>query len=192
MKRTQLFGATVAVALLAGTGLELRATRPTANIVIEWNQILQDTIPGAGGVMAPRFYSMVHIAMFDAVNAIEREYTPYRVRLRDRGRGSPEAAAAQAAHDVLVALNRRRWRSMLRRSSGSSARRLPSSCAGVRRSARGSPRKMLAWRQNDGWMVTGVPPYVRTTASGALAADAARITPPRRSRTFRTRHRWRS
>ncbi len=105
MKRTQLFGATVAVALLAGTGLELRATRPTANIVIEWNQIVQDTIPGAGGVMAPRFYSMVHIAMFDAVNAIEREYAPYHVRLRDRGRGSPEAAAAQAAHDVLVALN---------------------------------------------------------------------------------------
>ncbi len=49
--------------------------------------------------------SMVHIAMFDAVNAIERDYSPYRVALRERGRGSPEAAAAQAAHDVLVGLN---------------------------------------------------------------------------------------
>ena len=50
MKRTQLFGATLAVALLAGTGLELRATRSAPTVVIEWNQIVQDTIPGAGGV----------------------------------------------------------------------------------------------------------------------------------------------
>ena len=47
---------------------------------------------------------MMHIAMFDAVNAIEREFDPYRVRLPRSAGGSPEAAAAQAAHDVLTAL----------------------------------------------------------------------------------------
>ena len=46
----------------------------------------------------------MHIAIFDAVNAIEREFEPYRVRLRGWAGGSPHAAAAQAAHDVLVAL----------------------------------------------------------------------------------------
>ena len=55
--------------------------------------------------MSPGFYAMTHIAMFDAINAIERDYEPYRVRLRQGVGGSPEAAAAQAAHDVLVALN---------------------------------------------------------------------------------------
>lgn len=103
--RRGLVGVTLVLALVAGAGHQARATRSTTNVVVEWNQIVQDTVPGAGGVLAPRFYAMVHIAMFDAVNAIEREFSPYRVRLRDRGRGSPEAAAAQAAHDVLVALN---------------------------------------------------------------------------------------
>ena len=48
---------------------------------------------------------MLHIAMFDAVNAIEREYTPYHARLIAHPAASAEAAAAQAAHDVLTALN---------------------------------------------------------------------------------------
>ena len=122
--------------------------------MIEWNQILQDTIPGAGGVMAPRFFSMVHIAMFDAINAIEREFDPYHVRLRDRGRGSPEAAAAQAAHDVLVALNPPAtavYDAALARQLGSK----PSDF--VRRGAAVGARvatEVLAWRQNDGWIVS--------------------------------------
>jgi hypothetical protein len=46
-----------------------------------------------------RYYTVGHIAMFDAVNSIQRRYTPSR-----RGalvRRLSEAAAAQAAHDVL-------------------------------------------------------------------------------------------
>ncbi len=67
--------------------------------MFEWNQIIQDTIPGGGGAGAPRFFALTHIAMFDAVNAIEREFEPYHVHIRP-GNGSTEAAAAQAAHDV--------------------------------------------------------------------------------------------
>jgi hypothetical protein len=173
MKRTQLFGATVAVALLAGTGLELRATRSAPTVLLEWNQIVQDTIPGAGGVMAPRFYSMVHIAMFDAINAIEREYDPYRVRLRDRGRGSPEAAAAQAAHDVLVGLNAPAtavYDAALARQLG------PKPSEFERRGAAIGARvakEVLAWRQNDGWIVTGLPPYEEPLLPGRW-----RPTPP--------------
>ena len=48
---------------------------------------------------------MTHIAMFDAINTLEREFEPYRVRLWHWGGGSPGAAAAQAAHDVLVGIN---------------------------------------------------------------------------------------
>jgi hypothetical protein len=47
---------------------------------------------------------MVHLAIFDSVNAIERRFTPYLVEpLADPG-ASPEAAAVAAAHAVLVAL----------------------------------------------------------------------------------------
>ena len=46
----------------------------------------QDTIPGGGGAGAPRFFALAHIAMFDAVNAIEREFEPYHVQHPTRER----------------------------------------------------------------------------------------------------------
>jgi hypothetical protein len=61
-------------------------------------------MPSNAGLLAPRYYAMMHVAMFDAVNAIERRYTPYHARLRAHPVASAEAAAAQAAHDVLKAL----------------------------------------------------------------------------------------
>ena len=80
MHKPTLIGATLALALLAPTGRDLRATGSTADIVFEWNQILQDTVPAPQNPLTPRFFSMTHIAMFDAINAIEREFEPYRVR----------------------------------------------------------------------------------------------------------------
>ena len=47
--------------------------------------------------------AMVNVAMFEAVNGIEGRYTPYLSSSPIRGTGSKEAAAASAAHDVLVA-----------------------------------------------------------------------------------------
>ena len=47
---------------------------------------------------------MLHVAMFDAVNSIEERYRPYHVRVRASHGASSEAAAAQAAHDVLAAV----------------------------------------------------------------------------------------
>jgi len=44
---------------------------------------------------------MVHVAIHDAVQAIEKRYEPYYVEIPG-STGSPEAAAAKAAHDVLV------------------------------------------------------------------------------------------
>ena len=103
MNRTGLFAATLILALLAPAGYTTRATGSSAAVVFEWNQILQDSFP-TQGVGTVRPFSLTHIAMFDAINAIEREFEPYHVRLRDAS-GSPAAAAAQAGHDVLVGLN---------------------------------------------------------------------------------------
>ena len=140
--------------------------------MFEWNQILQDTIP-APGALAPRFFAMAHIAMFDAVNAIEREYEPYHVRLRHWGGGLPEAAAAQAAHDVLVVINAPAtavYDAALARQLG------PKPSDFVRRGAAIGARvakEVLAWRQNDGWIVTGLPPYVEPLLPGRWQPDAA-------------------
>ena len=47
---------------------------------------------------------MMHAAIYDAVNAIDRQYQPYLVHLENVSPGaSQEAAANAAAHDVLGA-----------------------------------------------------------------------------------------
>lgn len=50
-----------------------------------------------------RIYAMTNAAIHDVLNAIERRYTPYSFDTRATGATSPEAAVAQAAHDILIA-----------------------------------------------------------------------------------------
>ena len=73
-------------------------------VITEWNTIAEGAIPASAGVTLPRTYAMMHIAMFDAVNSIEGGYTAFHVRVPAWYGASREAAAAQAAHDVLTAL----------------------------------------------------------------------------------------
>src|SRR5688572_19210989 len=71
-----------------------------ADIVTDWNL---HTF-AAGGPQAPRTLAMVHLAMFDAINAIEPRYRPYLTLPAPPAGASAEAAAASAAHGVLVRL----------------------------------------------------------------------------------------
>src|SRR5437016_1032090 len=76
-----------------------------ADVVTDWNTIAistvsADTLPAR----QVRDVAMVHAAMFDAMNAIRPYYTPAMVLITAKGYASREAAAAQAAHDVLAAL----------------------------------------------------------------------------------------
>src|SRR5262249_39012180 len=48
--------------------------------------------------------AMVHVAMFDAVNSIERRWRPYLTRLPAASSTSKEAAAAAAAAAILTAI----------------------------------------------------------------------------------------
>jgi hypothetical protein len=72
-------------------------------VILEWNRILTQN-QGAGNLFSFRQYAMLHIAMFDAVNSVTPRYTPYRIEVAGASASSDEAAAAQAAHDVMVAL----------------------------------------------------------------------------------------
>ena len=85
--------------------------QPTAeaiNVVIEWNRVLLAIVrtPGAqpATIHPTRSFAVMHAAIYDAVNAIDRTHKPYLVRLFAPRDTSQEAAAASAAHDVLVAL----------------------------------------------------------------------------------------
>ena len=51
-----------------------------------------------------RTLAIVNVAMFEAINAVERGDTPHKLNISAERSTSIEAAAAAAAHDVLVAL----------------------------------------------------------------------------------------
>lgn len=49
-------------------------------------------------------YAMMHVAMFEAINAIAGKYTPYTAKIVAAPGSSMDAAAATAAHGILVKL----------------------------------------------------------------------------------------
>jgi membrane-associated phospholipid phosphatase len=79
------------------------------NPVIEWNRTLLAIVrtPGAqpATIHSTRSFAMLHAAIFDAVNNIGRDFEPFAVHHPHISRrASAEAAADQAAHDVLASL----------------------------------------------------------------------------------------
>jgi hypothetical protein len=166
--RTILIATVAALALAAPLqrALSAQSGGDAPTVIYEWNKVLQDTIPGGGGAGAPRFYALTHIAMFDAINAIERAYEPYRVQFKNPVNGAAPAAAAQAAHDVIVALNpaaTTAYDTLLEQQLGSGAPGFErhGAAIGARVAA-----EILAWRQNDGWLVSPFPAYSEPALPG--------------------------
>jgi PAP2 superfamily len=88
---------------------EARSSAQSVNPVVQWNRNLLLIIrtPGvqSATVHPTRSFAIMHAAIYDAVNSIDRTHRPYLVHLSDAPRdASQEAAAAAAAHRVLVAL----------------------------------------------------------------------------------------
>jgi hypothetical protein len=84
-----------------------------ADAVIDWNETTAEAAFAAGlensagcvdGLHESRIFAMVHVAIHDALNAIDRRSQPYAFDGQAPAGTSPEAAVAAAAHDVLVAL----------------------------------------------------------------------------------------
>jgi len=101
------------LAVMAGVAIGRANPAPqsseTINPVIQWNRTLLGIVrtPGAqpATIHPTRSFAILHAAIYDAVNAIDRKHRPYLVSLPDVSRdASQDAAAAAAAHQVLIAL----------------------------------------------------------------------------------------
>jgi hypothetical protein len=78
-----------------------------ADTIPDWNLITANALQTAKagtGLAHSRVYAMVHGAMFDAVNAIDRRYQSYAADLKAPVGACPDTAATVAAHTVLVDL----------------------------------------------------------------------------------------
>jgi hypothetical protein len=77
-------------------------------VVIDWNQVLLSIVntPGAqpANIQPTRSFAIVHAAIYDAVDAIDRTHQPFRIFVRAPRDASETAAADAAAHAALVAL----------------------------------------------------------------------------------------
>ena len=100
------------ISVAAGTvvmaGLLILAVAPlaVANEVVQWNETTMKLIEANGqiAVVSTRTLAMVHGAIHDALNAIDRKYDAYYFEGPADSSASPDAAVAAAAHTVLVGL----------------------------------------------------------------------------------------
>ena len=93
------FVLSLAIALLLAASLNAQ------NVVVQWNAIASTAIvtnakeaPGASGV----WFAYVHLAVYDAVNAIDHRFEPYVFEGKAHPGANKDAAVVAAAHRILV------------------------------------------------------------------------------------------
>jgi hypothetical protein len=160
----------------------LLAPQPVvADEVLDWNAITQKSINVAKvpGALQPRILAIVHTSIFDAVNGIERRFTPIHVDAEAPKGASRRAAAVQAAYTALVSLFPAQSAALgddLEKSldaiASDAAVENSSSIAIGRMWGEQVANEILAWRNADGLAPPG-PPYL-----GSLETGKWRPTPP--------------
>src|SRR5882724_336423 len=152
------------------------------NPVVQWNRALLAIVrtPGAQSatVHPTRSFAIMHAAIYDAVNAIDRKHRPYLVRLSNVPRdASQETAAAAAAHEVLVALYPA-FKATLDAQLQQSLAQIPDGngkTAGVLIGQNAADR-ILAARSNDGSNAPPIP-YVFGAAPGDYQSTPPNFAP---------------
>jgi hypothetical protein len=168
------------VLLGQGAGGSAVAEEPPSSPVLEWNQTFIDTLvaTGTANSSSPRLGAIVHTAIFDAYNGIERRYTPIFVHDPAPPGASRRAAVIAAAHTALVALFPSQASVLDARYEDALAELGDDDGCGGEAVERGIAwgtlvaQKVLAWRAADGFAVTH-PPFTGGTEVGQW-----RPTPP--------------
>jgi hypothetical protein len=145
--------------------------------VIDWNQILLSIVNTAGAqpanIQPTRNFAILHAAIYDAVNSIDRSHEPYLISVRSPRDASQTAAADAAAHTALVGLYPAQQASLDTDYAAELAKVAdgPAKDKGVRVGEQVAS-DLLAVRANDGSNVIP-PPFVAGTNPGDY-----RPTPP--------------
>jgi hypothetical protein len=150
--------------------------------VTDWNQIMLDALvapPAVAAPLTPRPAAIVMAAVFDAVNGIERRYSPIHVPPAAPAGASQRAAAVQAAYASLLRLfpaqastfDAQRTVSLAGIASGPAAENSESIQRGIEW-GQSVADAIWDWRTSDG-LSNVQPPF-----TGGLAPGQWRPTPP--------------
>jgi hypothetical protein len=138
-----------------------------ADPIAAWNEISETAVNTAGHPppVAALDFAIVHLAIYDAVNSIDRRYEPYYT-LVPGATGSASAAAAKAGHDVLVGLFPAQSATLDADYANFVAANGvdpldPGTAVGAKAAA-----NILALRENDGRFPANPPPFLGRTAIG--------------------------
>jgi len=102
-----LLAVSLVAALATAAPANARST-PSPNAVTAWNAnagkaaLAACIAPVDNPLNESRMYAMTHVAIHDALDAIDRRSQPYAYDVRAKRGSSPDAAVAAAARDVLV------------------------------------------------------------------------------------------
>jgi hypothetical protein len=144
-----------------------------ADVVLDWNQIAVETTAGNPFTQA-RFLAITQLAVFEAVNAVTRDYRPYLGSVTAANGASADAAAIVAANGVLrhyfpasaATLDARRDADLALIPAG------PAKDDGIAAGA-DAAEAMIAARVGDG----GLPPPAGIAPAGAPALGVWQRTP---------------
>ena len=93
---------------IRGPARHAQAASQSGQPVIDWNQVLLSIVNTAGAqpanVQPTRNFAILHAAIYDAVNSIDRAHQPYLISVRAPRGASETAAADSAAHAALIGL----------------------------------------------------------------------------------------
>jgi len=174
MKKTVRYG-------LALTGLAavLMTNARAEDPIAAWNQISETAVKTAGHPppVAALDFAIVHLAIYDAVESIDRRYEPYYSLVRG-ATGSVGAAAAKAAHDILVELFPAQSATLDAVYANFLAANGvdpldPGTAVGAHAAA-----NMLALRSNDGRFPPNPPPFLGSSAIGQWRPTPSLQPPP--------------
>jgi membrane-associated phospholipid phosphatase len=167
-------GSNAAAAAVAGSS--------SGVIVVDWNKELVKIVntPGAqpATIHPTRSFAILHVAIYDAVVSITGRGEPYLFSLNAPSGARPDVAAAEAGHDVLLALYPS-WKVGLDQQLSDELATIPASTAKLQGIAVGhlAAAFALASRANDGSNVT--PPTIPAgTQPGQYRPAPPAFTPP--------------
>ena len=150
-----------------------------ADAIADWNAITERAVKTAQHPLPVTSleFAMVHLAIYDAVESIDRRYAPYHTRVPG-ATGSLSAAAARAGHDVLVGLFPGQSTTLdteyLNYLAANGIDPLdPGTAVGAQVAS-----AMLALRSNDGRFPLNPPPFLGDTAIGQWRPTASLLPGP--------------
>ena len=167
-------GGIAAAAAPAGSG--------SGAIVVDWNAQLVKIVntPGAqpATIHPTRSFAILHVAIYDAVVSITERGEPYLFSLDAPPAARPDAAAAEAGHDVLLALYPS-WKASLDQQLEGELAAIPSGTAKVEGMAVGhlAAQLAVASRADDGSNATQ-PAIPVGTEPGQYRPAPPAFTPP--------------